>query len=106
MLKVGEMIRAKRRELGMTQAELAGKVGVTDGYIAKIEVGNQGASNNTLMKIGDILGIADELFMAKIEPMTKAIRVKFGKPDKEFTKFNYKLQALLLEIAPIIERYL
>lgn len=106
MLKVGELIRQKRRELGMTQAELAEKVGVTDGYIGKIEIGYQGAGLNTIIKIGEVLGISDDIFHAQIEPIAHAVGAKFANPGNDFKKLHPRVQALLLEIAPIIYKYL
>lgn len=52
--KAGVMIQVKRLELGMTQAELAEKVGTTKSYISKIENNLKEARISTLQKIVEL----------------------------------------------------
>lgn len=51
MNTIGENIRRKREERGLTQKELADKVGVTFGAISQIESGATGKKFDTLRKI-------------------------------------------------------
>jgi DNA-binding XRE family transcriptional regulator len=51
IFKAGVLIQVKRLELGMTQAELAEKVGTTKSYISKIENNLKEARISTLEKI-------------------------------------------------------
>lgn len=108
MLKLSEIIRQKRRELGMTQSDLAGKVGVTVGYIGKIEIG-QRASFRTLSKIAYALGISmSEVVKADDELINtlNEISDSYGKYDKDFSGLHPTLKSLLLKLAPIIQEYL
>jgi DNA-binding XRE family transcriptional regulator len=58
--KIGAMIQETRLELGMTQEELAEKVGTTKSYISKIENNLKEARISTLQKIIE-LGFGGEL---------------------------------------------
>ncbi len=51
MNTIGENIRRKREEKGLTQKQLADKVGVTFGAISQIESGTTGKKFDTLRKI-------------------------------------------------------
>ena len=61
-MSIGENIKKKRKEAGVNQYELADKVGVTQGYIAKVE-NNMKIPSMTLGKaIATVLGCTmDEL---------------------------------------------
>ena len=54
IFKAGVLIQVKRLELGMTQAELAEKVGTTKSYISKIENNLKEARISTLQKIVEL----------------------------------------------------
>lgn len=58
--KIGALIQETRLELGMTQEELAEKVGTTKSYISKIENNLKEARISTLQKIIE-LGFGGEL---------------------------------------------
>jgi len=49
--KIGALIQDTRKELGMTQQQLADKVGTTKSYISKIENNIKEARISTLQKI-------------------------------------------------------
>jgi DNA-binding XRE family transcriptional regulator len=54
IFKAGVLIQVKRLELGMTQEELAAKVGTTKSYISKIENNIKEARISTLEKIVEL----------------------------------------------------
>jgi DNA-binding XRE family transcriptional regulator len=54
LFKIGALIRDRRIELGMTQEELAFKVGTTKSYISKIENNLKEARISTLQKIVEL----------------------------------------------------
>jgi len=92
----------------MTQAELAAKVGVTVGYIGKIEIG-RGAGLNTLVKIADILGIPGEEVLKSDQTLVTIFNEQAldgSKYNSEFINLSPKLKKLLLKLAPIIEEFL
>jgi len=107
MIKTGELIRLKRRELKITQAELARKVGVTDGYIGKIEIGYQRAGLKTLLKIAEILTIPfeDMIDFDSEFPGARLLADKQADFEKHFKELHPKVKRLLLELVPILEKY-
>ncbi len=61
-MSIGENIKKKRKEAGINQYVLAEKVGVTQGYIAKVELNMKIPSMTLGMAIAKVLGCTmDEL---------------------------------------------
>ncbi len=64
---VGERIRRKRCELGMTQEQLAQKCAISTSYIGHLERGTGSMSVNILMLISHALGVsADYILMDSV----------------------------------------
>ncbi len=58
----GKFIRNKRKELGMTQAQLAEKLYITNKAVSKWETGESNPDSELLPKIAEVLGVStDEL---------------------------------------------
>ena len=55
------LVRARRRELGLTQEQLAGVVGVHRTFIAYFETGRRKASLDTALRVVQALGLDVEL---------------------------------------------
>lgn len=53
----GSMVLRRRKELGMTQSDLAQKVGVQPNYIVYLEKGERKPSDRTVLRMADALGI-------------------------------------------------
>jgi transcriptional regulator with XRE-family HTH domain len=54
--KIGGRILRRRKELGLTQQELADKLGISATNISPIEHGEQNLTIRTLAKLADVLG--------------------------------------------------
>ncbi|HLZ77412.1 helix-turn-helix transcriptional regulator [Phenylobacterium sp.] len=54
---LGERIRRRRRELGMSQSALGGKLGITFQQVQKYENGTNRVSATMLVKLSDALGM-------------------------------------------------
>ena len=52
-----ELIRERRKELGITQADMAGKLGISQSAYKDIEIGKTDLKVKTLEQIAKILGI-------------------------------------------------
>ena len=66
---LGAMIATLRKEKGMTQLELAQKLGVTDKAVSKWERDLSCPDINSLPKLAEVLGVTvDELMQTKIKP--------------------------------------
>lgn len=106
MLQLGEMVRKHRREANLTQAKLAEMIGVTAGYIAKIEINHQLPSGKTIIKIADALRIeGKELFATVPVYLSDMARMsdEIGEYDKKFKKLNPRVKELLLEMAKVVK---
>lgn len=57
----GEILRERRRELKMSQAALAEKVGAKQSYIARLEKGEVDVQFSSLLKIAGALGLNVQL---------------------------------------------
>ena len=65
---LGSMIAELRKENGMTQADLAEKMGITDKAVSKWERDLSYPDITTIPKLADILGVsADELLKCRTE---------------------------------------
>ena len=65
---LGSMIAELRKEKGMTQADLAEKMGITDKAVSKWERDLSYPDITTIPKLADILGVsADELLKCRTE---------------------------------------
>jgi transcriptional regulator with XRE-family HTH domain len=57
MKNIGNMIKRRRKELNMTQIELAERLGVSNSFISQMENGYSNVSIKKLEEAGSILGI-------------------------------------------------
>ncbi|MBQ9994471.1 MAG: helix-turn-helix transcriptional regulator [Clostridia bacterium] len=60
---IGERVKGKRRELGMTQEELADKCDVSTSYIGHIERGSTSMSVNTLLLLSRTLNVSTDYLL-------------------------------------------
>lgn len=75
-MEVSQKLRAIRKDLGMTQEALAGKLGVTRASLGAYEEGRAAPSYQFLAQMADLAGISiDELIRG-------SIRVRGGKTDR------------------------
>lgn len=63
---IGEKLRAMRRESGMTQAELARAVGVTQHSIAQWETGGRAPSMRHAVELSKVLGASPTEFLERV----------------------------------------
>lgn len=60
----GEVIRAKRRELDLTQDEVAAQISTLTPYVGHLESGKRHPSDKVVTKLAEVLGIGNrELFL-------------------------------------------
>lgn len=73
LIPVGKRIQDARKAIGMTQADLADKLGISVSHMSSIETGRANFGVETLMKITEILKVsADNLLRTDI-PEVSAI---------------------------------
>jgi len=89
---IGESIKHRRKEKGMTQQELAEKVELSTNYVGLIERGDRHAGLDILQKIADVFGIGLKGLFEKT-----AVRPS-GKSDYTFA--DKRILSLLRETSP------
>ncbi len=75
---IGREVRALRRKLGITVAELATATSISLGMLSKIENGNTSPSLTTLRALGRALGVPLTTFFRGYEEEHSAVFVKAG----------------------------
>lgn len=73
MKTIGERIKNKRKELGLTQAELAQKLNVTDRAVSKWEVDEGNPDFSILPNLADVLGVTLDYLIKGKEPEKEEI---------------------------------
>lgn len=70
-MKLGERVKKQRLLRGMTQTELARRLGVTPGAVSRFEAGETMIGVRTLLDIVEILGIGIEDLLPEYSLKTK-----------------------------------
>jgi len=63
MVNFGNMLKELRRKAGMTQKELAGKVGVTKSVISYYELSERSPSPEMLMKLASVFHVSTDYLL-------------------------------------------
>ena len=74
--KLGELLKTRREALGLTQRELARKIGVEASHIAFIESGRRKPSLKLVGGIADTLGVDRQELLLLAHPEAKALLAK------------------------------
>ena len=94
---LGMMIAELRKEKGMTQLELAGKMGVTDKAVSKWERDLSCPDINSLPNLAEILGVSvDDLMQGKQEASESKIDVS------QIVDIAFKGVAMAMGIAVVV----
>jgi len=89
---VGENIKRRRKEKGLTQQELAEKIDLSLNYVGLIERGDRHTGLDVLKRIADVLGIRLNALLEEI-PAQKA-------SDSKYTPVDKRILSLLRETPP------
>lgn len=68
-MTVGERIRARREDLGLTQAELAAELSVTHQHVSAIEGGSSSPSLDLLVAFARRLGVSTDFLLTGEDPL-------------------------------------
>jgi transcriptional regulator with XRE-family HTH domain len=99
----GEFLRRRRRELGLSQEDLADDAALSANYIAKLETGVREPGLKALMRLSEALEVSkDEIFNIFIHA---PILSGNGNTEQEFKRLPPKIQSLLIEIGRILQKY-
>ncbi|MBO5798359.1 MAG: helix-turn-helix transcriptional regulator [Clostridia bacterium] len=86
---IGERIRARRKQLGLTQAQLAEKLYITNKAVSKWETGEANPDLALLPRLAQVLGMStDELLgMSKETPMPTKVEPVTAKERLQYAAF-------------------
>jgi transcriptional regulator with XRE-family HTH domain len=90
----GQSLREMRRSKGVSQRELAGKVGVDFSYISKVENDRlPPPAADTIVKICEALGVAPEELLASSGKIPKQLREMLGASSSalQFVREAYQM---------------
>lgn len=72
----GAMVLRRRKELGLTQSDLAQRIGVQPNYIVYLEKGERKPSDRTVLRTADALGIdRADLYLAAKPELREFLRI-------------------------------
>jgi transcriptional regulator with XRE-family HTH domain len=101
--RFSQYLRRKRRELGLSQEDLADDAGISANYLAKLETEKREPGLKVLAKLADALNVStDELFSVLIQTWPPS---PINEPSNEFSHFKPNTQNLIIEIGKLIEKY-
>ena len=66
--RLGQRIREERRKLGLTQAQLAEAIDISDTYMGSIERGERSLTLDTLVRLVNRLGVSIDYLLADSVP--------------------------------------
>jgi transcriptional regulator with XRE-family HTH domain len=93
----GDVIRAKRRELDLTQDEVAARIKISTPYVGHLESGMRHPSDKIVTKLADVLGLDNrELFFLANPHAQALISEPVGAEGSNWEQFqkNEKLQRI------------
>ena len=98
-MSLGEILRNKRKELGLTLDEVSGKVGFSKPYLSTIETGrvHNPPSDELLLKLERVLGFETGLllYIAHIERLPPDVRQRYESSEAENKKFRQLIKDLM-----------
>lgn len=63
MATIGDRVKARRIELGLTQEKLASKANITKGFLSDVENGRRNVGADTLLDLASALGLSLDYLM-------------------------------------------
>jgi len=97
MSALGDLIRARRKNLGLTQTALAIRIGVDDTYVSAVETGKRTPDGEQFLEMMSVaLELTDELAGELVAAARKSQRI-FRLPAEISTRKHEVLQALALD---------
>src|SRR5580658_5415804 len=102
----GHMIRDRRRQLELTQEELAHRIQTSTPYIGHIESGKRHPSDEILTRIADVLGFDRRELFFVANPTTRAMLTPKPQPTEGSAWTEFREDAQLHQLHQINSREL
>jgi transcriptional regulator with XRE-family HTH domain len=78
--RLGERVLSARRHMGMSQQQLAERVGLTRTSITNLEQGRQKIQVHTLYAIAAALGVGPETLLPALPDVSATLQERLGEP--------------------------
>lgn len=91
---LGEILRDARKNKKLTLAELAGRVGVTTGYLSNLENNRQEPSISVLRGLSEQLDIPATMLFAEVTEEDVMVFRKGKRPQIQFVNLDYESEVL------------
>ena len=98
--QLGEKIRELRKKSGMTQHQLAQRLGISSSAVGMYEQGRREPDNKTLLELCSIFDISSDYLLGKDEPVESGVREVSDVFD-EFTRILSSQQCLMFDGVPL-----
>ncbi len=98
--QLGDKIKGLRKKAGMTQSELAKRLGISGSAVGMYEQGRREPDNKTLLKLCSVFGITTDYLLGNTEPAEAGGREVSDVFD-EFTRMLSSQQCLMFDGEPL-----
>lgn len=95
-VKIGNRIRSKRMELGLSQEKLSEFSNISPSFMSGIELGNKSGAFDTYLRIAKVLNVSLDYLTQDVIPAARE-NVDHQELIKTFDKLSYKQQRYVLE---------
>lgn len=104
-IAIGNRIRNARKNMGLSQEQLAEKCGLSVSFIGHIERGNRKMSLETLITLCEVLNMSADYLLMDEMPENDMVLHEILNETKKKGAFNYsKLTTIVKALAEIIEK--
>ena len=89
--EIGLRLRERRKELGFSQAYVAGEIGITFQQMQKYEAGQNRVASATLLRLADILNTDPMSLLPRTKPSSNQVK---GKADLQLRELRQAFQRI------------
>lgn len=93
-IEVGDRIRQKRKEVNMTQKELAEKIGMADKHLSRLEMGLTNMKLDTFFTVATALGVSPNDIAPK-HLLQKCPQSSFAALEEKYNLLNERQQQVV-----------
>ena len=88
---LGQLIKQKRKELALTQRELAKKLGVEASHVAYLEGGKRNPSLSLMARLEDVLGVSrQEIFLLTHPEAASVVNANHRRPQPAPRAYDWR----------------
>jgi len=101
MASLGERIKSRRQELGWTQDDLAGKAGISKGFLSDLENGKRSVGAETLLDLAGVLGLSLDFLMRGVASEEEQMQVEIPASLAKFASeggISFRKTLMLLDM--------